>query len=195
MIRCKKCILPKTYPEISFDAEGICNFCHSYNKMKYLGRKKLESILQPRRRNDGKPDCLVAVSGGRYSSYMLYRLKKSFGMHPLAFNYDNGFVSKQARINLHPLTDSLVVPLISISSQNHIQNRMFKTFLQFNARKSPAHALNQLCVGCRNGIWGALIKSPLNAGSISSCSVNPKWRAWFSGGSWPTSSSPDAWKK
>jgi hypothetical protein len=27
---CKKCVLPATYPGITFDQEGICNYCREY---------------------------------------------------------------------------------------------------------------------------------------------------------------------
>jgi 7-cyano-7-deazaguanine synthase in queuosine biosynthesis len=118
-------------------------------------------MLDRHRNSDGTPDCLVAVSGGRDSSYVLYQLKTMWGMHPIAFNYNNGFVSSLAVDNLKTLAQYLDIPLISITSRRNIQGRMFRTFLEFNTRKSPEHALNQICVGCRHGIWGGAYKIAL----------------------------------
>ncbi len=161
MKRCTRCILPESYPDIIFDEQGICNQCHTYQPMEYLGSNALQQELDTHRKADGTPDCLVAVSGGRDSSYVLYQLKTTWGMHPIAFNYNNGFVSPLAVDNLKTLTRHLDVPLISISSRRNIQGRMFRTFLEFNTRKSPEHALNQICVGCRHGIWGGAYKIAL----------------------------------
>jgi hypothetical protein len=32
--RCSKCVLPETFPKISFNARGVCNFCTIYQKPK-----------------------------------------------------------------------------------------------------------------------------------------------------------------
>ncbi len=164
MVRCSRCILPESYPEINFDSKGVCNYCHSYRPIKYLGKENLKSVLNRYRRNDGQPDCLVAVSGGRDSTYVLYQLREMFGMQPLAFNYNNGFVSELAQKNIERMTQKLDIPLVSVSSRNDIQGQMFRSFLEFNARKSPAHVLNQLCVGCRHGIWGGACKTAAKRG-------------------------------
>ncbi|MBD3387302.1 hypothetical protein GF407_20525 [candidate division KSB1 bacterium] len=164
MTRCTKCILPETYPEIAFDSKGVCNYCHQYEPIKYLGRDNLNSVLNRYRRNDDQPDCLVAVSGGRDSTYVLYQLRETFGMRPLAFNYNNGFVSDPAQKNIEMMTQKLDIPLVSVSSRRGIQEKMFKSFLEFNARKSPAHVLNQICVGCRHGIWGGAYKTAAERG-------------------------------
>jgi hypothetical protein len=32
MKRCSRCILPEDFPKITFDNEGICNYCHAWDK-------------------------------------------------------------------------------------------------------------------------------------------------------------------
>ena len=97
--RCTRCILPATYPFISFDADGVCNFCHEHVTQKVAGRDALLRELDRYRRSDGQPDCIVAFSGGRDSSYGLHLLKTELGMTPLAFTYDWGLVTDLARRN------------------------------------------------------------------------------------------------
>jgi glucosamine--fructose-6-phosphate aminotransferase (isomerizing) len=96
---CTKCILPATYPFISFDAEGVCNYCHEHVTQRVRGRDALMAELARFRRDDGTPDCIVAFSGGRDSSYGLHLLKTELGMTPLAFTYDWGLVTDLARRN------------------------------------------------------------------------------------------------
>lgn len=97
--RCTKCILPHTYPFISFDEKGVCNFCNQYQRQKVYGIKELGKIFDNYRSKDGKPDCLVGISGGRDSSYGLHIIKTEFGMHPIAYTYDWGLTTDIARVN------------------------------------------------------------------------------------------------
>jgi hypothetical protein len=97
--RCSRCILPETHPFITFDADGVCNYCHEHVTQRVHGREALLRELDRYRRDDGTPDCIVAFSGGRDSSYGLHLLKTELGMTPLAFTYDWGLVTDLARRN------------------------------------------------------------------------------------------------
>src|SRR3972149_6210242 len=97
--RCTKCILPETMPFIEFDTTGICNYCRGYKRMRPRGKQALERLITPFRSKNGKPDCIVAFSGGRDSSYGLHLLKKELGMNPIAYTYDWGMVTDIARRN------------------------------------------------------------------------------------------------
>ena len=76
--RCVRCILPRTYPFIDFDKNGICNYCRDYVAPNLLWEVALEREFEKHRSSDGSPDCLVAFSGGRDSSYGLHLLKKQY---------------------------------------------------------------------------------------------------------------------
>ena len=97
--RCTKCVLPETYPFIEFDHNGVCRYCRRHEKFTYEGEDKLSKMVEKYRSKDGSPDCIVAISGGRDSSYGLHYIKKKLGMNPIAFTYDWGFVSDLARRN------------------------------------------------------------------------------------------------
>jgi len=96
---CAKCVLPETYPFIEFDAHGVCNYCNNYKSQKPAGGEAFEKVLAKHRRSDGSPDCIVAFSGGRDSSYGLHVVKNELGMNPIAFTYDWGMVTDIARRN------------------------------------------------------------------------------------------------
>lgn len=97
--RCVRCILPETYPFIEFSAEGLCNYCRDHRPPELAGREALEAELAKHRRDDGRPDVIVAFSGGRDSSYGLHLLKRELGMNPVAYSYDWGMVTDVARRN------------------------------------------------------------------------------------------------
>jgi len=97
--RCVKCVLPASYPFIEFDEHGVCNKCREYVSQRPIGRDALETELAKHRSKDGSPDCIVAFSGGRDSSYGLHLIKNELGMNPVAFTYDWGMVTDIARRN------------------------------------------------------------------------------------------------
>lgn len=99
LIRCVKCILPHTFPNISFDDKGICNYCNDYKYSKKNRNDELEKILNKYRSKDNSPDCIVALSGGRDSCYGLHVIKKDLRMNPIAYTYDWAMVTDEARRN------------------------------------------------------------------------------------------------
>jgi glucosamine--fructose-6-phosphate aminotransferase (isomerizing) len=101
--RCACCVLPETFPGISFDAAGVCSLCRSQKPKPAQGRDALLKLVEPFRRRTGKADCIVAVSGGRDSSYGLHYLKTELGLNPVAYTYDWGMVTDLARRNISRL--------------------------------------------------------------------------------------------
>lgn len=85
---CSNCLAMSTRPRLTFDARGRCNACVWTEKKKTLDwtsrQVQLEKLLDKHRRNDGRFDCLVPVSGGKDGSYVAYNLKHKYGMNPLA---------------------------------------------------------------------------------------------------------------
>mgnify|MGYP001560722311 CR=1 FL=1 len=114
--RCTRCILPATTPFIIFDRHGVCNYCHEHKKIEYRGRPALEKLVAPYRSKNGEPDCIIAFSGGRDSSYGLHYLKKELGLNPIAFTYDWGMVTDIARRNEARMVGKLGVEHIIVSA-------------------------------------------------------------------------------
>lgn len=114
--RCTRCILPETMPFISFDEQGVCNYCRNFRPMQVSGREQIERLVAPHRRSDGEADCLVMFSGGRDSSYGLHLIKKELGLNPIAYTYDWGMITDLGRRNQARLCGSLGVEHIIVSA-------------------------------------------------------------------------------
>jgi len=114
--RCSKCVLPETFPFIQFDAEGICNYCNSNEKLIIKGEEELARAVVPLRRADGRDECLVSFSGGRDSSFALHYIKIRLGLKPVAFSYDWGMITDLARRNQSRLCGKLGVEHILVSA-------------------------------------------------------------------------------
>ena len=64
---CSQCVLDENFPRISFDEEGICNYCRTSKKsdaQKDQRAKYEQKFLEliDRYRGNGNYDCLVAFS-------------------------------------------------------------------------------------------------------------------------------------
>jgi hypothetical protein len=118
--RCTKCVLPSTFPFIQFDENGVCNICNNYvkkNQPKPI--EELLTLVDPYRRKDGRPDCLVPFSGGRDSTYTLHIVKNILKMNPIAFTYDWGMVTDLARRNIARVCGKMGVENIIVSADIH----------------------------------------------------------------------------
>jgi glutamine---fructose-6-phosphate transaminase (isomerizing) len=114
--RCSRCVLPQTMPFVDFDAEGVCAYCRAHQPIRVRGHDALEALVAPHRRGDGRPDCIVGVSGGRDSLFGLHYLKTVLGMTPVAYTYDWGMVTDLARRNVSRICGRLGIEHILVSA-------------------------------------------------------------------------------
>ncbi len=115
---CAKGLWNETIPNINFNSDGVSNFCDLQELMMSQyprgekGKadwKKIVNTIKSKR-GKSKYDCVVGVSGGVDSSFLLVILK-SEGLNPLAVNLDNGFNSKIAVQNIFKVTKALDIDL------------------------------------------------------------------------------------
>lgn len=114
--RCTKCLLPETFPGISFDEYGVCSVCKGYKIKKLKGENELKKLLKENKTREGEYDCIVPLSGGRDSCYMLHYLVKEMGARVVAYTYDWGMVTDLARRNIQRMCSKLGVEHILISA-------------------------------------------------------------------------------
>jgi hypothetical protein len=114
--RCSRCILPETMPFVSFDKEGVCNYCRNY-KLRNASRPKEElfRLAEPYRRATGN-DCIVPFSGGRDSCYALHLVVKELKMKPVAYTYDWGMVTDLGRRNISRMCSVLGVENVIVAA-------------------------------------------------------------------------------
>ncbi|NCC62266.1 MAG: ATPase, partial [Verrucomicrobiae bacterium] len=114
MTYCKRCILNDSFPGILFADDGICNYCHAWNKRWgsfnfNRAENELKKIFNIVKTKNRKYDCLLPYSGGRDSSYVLYLCKEKYGLNPLAVTFNNLFMSSYAKNNIFSMIEVLGV--------------------------------------------------------------------------------------
>ncbi len=154
--RCTRCLLPDSYPGVTFDAEGVCNHCLSYREPELLGEEALLARLKgPAAAGsaDAQYDCVVGISGGKDSCYVAYLAAKRFGLRPLAVSYDFPFMVDLARENIHNVCESLGIDLLVVSSRNGLETDLLRNHLLSLAATGTTWGQ---CMFCHYGIAAVL---------------------------------------
>lgn len=125
---------------IKFDANGVCDHCKLfYSKIapnweteKKDGKKLEKLAAKIRQESLGKDfDCIIGMSGGIDSSYLVYAAKEFMGLRPLVFHVDAGWNSQIAVNNIERIVDGLHLDLhtevINWEEMKDLQLAFFKS--------------------------------------------------------------------
>lgn len=116
---CTNCILDTNDDgDIRFDQNGVCNYCKEYelSSKKELHTSNDENnlnLLINKIKNTGKNkkyDCVIGISGGVDSTYLIYKAKQ-LGLRPIAVHLDNGWNSETAVRNIEHIVNKLNIDL------------------------------------------------------------------------------------
>jgi N-acetyl sugar amidotransferase len=117
---CSVGVWDESIPDISFDSDGKSSYCKLQEKLiaNYpkgpAGLKAWEQLVT-KMKISGKNknyDCIVGVSGGTDSSYLLH-ICKQYALRVLAVNLDNGWSSDIALKNIKSVTGKLGYDLLT----------------------------------------------------------------------------------
>ncbi len=95
---CARCLYPENHPYgLVFDEEGVCSGCRVHEEKDQLDWSvrfaKLERIVETNRaRVRGRGfDCIVPVTGGGDSYFIVHTVKHVLGMNPLLVHYNHEY--------------------------------------------------------------------------------------------------------
>jgi N-acetyl sugar amidotransferase len=117
---CTNCVMDTSDSKITFDEKGVCDHCNDFYKnvlpnwhTDVQGRKQLEElVVKIKKDGEGKDfDCILGMSGGVDSSYLLHLAVTQLGLRPLVFHVDGGWNSELAVHNIQVMVDKLGLDL------------------------------------------------------------------------------------
>lgn len=134
---CARCLYDSETPKISFNEKGVCNYCDLYDSLKLQfpggqnGEDEFQKIVDDIKRagRNKKYDCVVGVSGGVDSSYLVYKMIQ-YGLRPLAVHYDNTWNYSVANENISKVLNKLNVDLYTYIVNNEEADDIFLSFLK-----------------------------------------------------------------
>lgn len=167
MKRCIQCVLPETFPGISFNEDGHCNHCSRYKgkeaaeagKVKY--EAKFRNLLAQEKKS-GSYDVLVAYSGGKDSTYTLDVLTNLYRLRVLALTFDNTFISPRAEENIRKVCGALGADLLVVRPNPEMLSKIFRTAAQkeLYSMKTLERA-STICTSCIGLIKSLLLRTAI----------------------------------
>ena len=140
---CKCCVMDTTDEDIVFDENGVCMRCREYKERiepewnHGNGKEKeLETLIRKiKESGKGKKyDCIVGLSGGLDSTYMLHLAVKEWGLRPFVFHVDAGWNLPVAEKNIRKVTEKLGIELhiekMDMNEMREMQLAWFRTGLE-----------------------------------------------------------------
>ncbi|MDB5283714.1 MAG: N-acetyl sugar amidotransferase [Bacteroidota bacterium] len=188
-VRCSHCIADSTVPGISFNEKGECSLCAMHQQWDKIFpndergaqilNRKIEKI-----KSDGrgkKYDCVIGISGGRDSIYLLYLAVTKWKLRPLAVHFNDGFDNPVAGENMLKAVRKLNVELRTITSDF----RECKDLKLVDLKASTPLLNNGTDVGIGASLYGVAyqqgIKHILFGQSFRTEGIRPLAWAYFDG--------------
>lgn len=113
---CSRCVMDTTDSKITFNSDGVCDHCLNFDKkIKPYYRpseERIEELLEiakkiKKHNRHGKYDCIIGLSGGVDSSYVVYIAKVIMGLNPLIYVVDTGWNLNVAVDNIEKVVRGL----------------------------------------------------------------------------------------
>lgn len=181
---CSNCVMDTTDSNIVFDQYGVCDHCIDFKENVEpnwitgdVGTAFFDAIAN-KIKSTGKNhefDCIIGMSGGLDSSYLLHLAVKKFGLRPLVFHVDGGWNTDIAVNNIQSMIDKLGLDLytevINWEEMKDFQLAFFKSGVpHLDIPQDHAFIATLYHFANKHGI-----KYILNGGNISTeCVRNPK---------------------
>lgn len=129
---CTKCVMPDSRPGITFNEDGVCAACQSYERRKSINWEKryqeLEALCDKYRGCNGDGyDCAIAVSGGKDSHYQVHLMKNVMGMNPILFSVEDNFPMTEAgKHNIKNISEEFGCNIVSLKPDIRAQKKLMK---------------------------------------------------------------------
>ena len=186
---CTRCIYDERVASISFDEEGVCNYCQQIDDLieEYgtglpKGERKLNATVeQIKREGHGKKyDCVIGVSGGTDSSYMVW-LAKQWGLRPLAVHYDNTWNSAIATQNIEKVLRPLDVDLFTWVVDNREADDIFRSFFYAGVPELEASTDLAYAEVLQYAAWKYKVGTILEGHTFVNEGITPLGKNYFDG--------------
>lgn len=140
---CNCCVMDTSDESIVFDSNGVCMRCNEYKDSiepewnHGIGHEnELQNLIVDIKKSGmgKKYDCILGLSGGLDSTYMLHLAVKEWGLRPFVFHIDAGWNLPVAEENIRKVVDKLGIELhvekMNWDEMREMQLAWFRTGLE-----------------------------------------------------------------
>ncbi|MCM8594495.1 hypothetical protein [Accumulibacter sp.] len=150
MKRCRNCLLPERVPGAALSDDGVCRLCRDKaglarqaaadEQVRRASEEDLERTLAEWR-GRAEYDCLVPLSGGKDSIYLLHRLAVERKLKVLAFTVDIN-IPPLAWDNIRRALGKLNIDHFSYAPANDFYRKTFRYLLRNQEERGAVYTLS-----------------------------------------------------
>lgn len=145
---CKQCLISDAVAGVALSADGVCNFCLAFDPQANVLQEQLRQqhehdleLALNTCRNQAEYDCLVPVSGGKDSIYLLYKLKVEYGLKVLAFTTDIN-IPPIAWDNIRRTLNKLEIDHAIYRPSDRFYQKLFRYLLKNQERRGAVYTVS-----------------------------------------------------
>jgi len=148
LTECNRCLIDSKIPGAEIE-DRVCRYCRIHDRLEKQYPVNLERLqeLAKKVKKAGKRkqyDCLIGISGGCDSSYLLHLTVKALKLRPLVIHFDNRWNTEQAEHNMKKIVDALSVDFIRYQLNKKMYDKLNRAF--FEASVSEADIPNDMAM-------------------------------------------------
>jgi len=146
---CTRCLYPANHPYgITFDEKGVCSGCRVHEEKEKINYEERLSILKDivekyRSKDNSNYDCIIGVSGGKDSHFIVHIVKNVLELNPLLVTYNHQFNTPVGIRNLKNIVRKFDCDHIRFTQKPGIITKMAKISLK---------KMGDMCWHCHTGI-------------------------------------------
>lgn len=133
MVECCRCLYRSNHPlGILFNADGVCSGCSLHDEKDQIdwGERKSELLeLVKDYRQQDKYDCIIPVTGGQDSFFIVHYVVNELKMNPLLVSFNRIFNTKEGIENLHNLRASFGLDLLQSTINPMVAKKVIQVTL------------------------------------------------------------------
>lgn len=169
-LRCERCYISDRVPNVVV-TDGVCNLCREHDassedEQRDAARAQMLEVfasVKESSKDIAAYDCIVALSGGKDSSYVLRSVVEDYGLRALAVTVDNGFLSRQSVENSRRVCDHLKTDFVLFRPNFQHMRGLYQAGLNFqNPSKAMIKRASDVCSNCINLINTIMIREALS---------------------------------
>lgn len=149
MKSCRQCLLPAAVPGADLDVDGVCRPCREQQPvdtaaeeaLRQAREADLERAIADCRGRAARYDCLVPLSGGKDSVYLVHKLKADYGLRVLAHTTDID-IGEVAWANIHRAVARLDVEHVVYRPEHDFYRRLFRWLLMNQESRGAVHTVS-----------------------------------------------------
>lgn len=149
LAKCRNCLITDKVPGVQIGSNGVCNLCVDHtagtSRADDTGRAEREADLErtlAEVKGDGEYDCLVPLSGGKDSVYLLYKLKSQYPhLRVLAYTTDVN-IPDIAWHNIRTTTEKLDIDHLVFRPPESFYRKAFRYILRHQEERGAVYSVS-----------------------------------------------------